>query len=898
MRLSIFRKILLLLLCLAVPPLLLIGWLSLSTLSDVRDMAIDEGTEAMRTQVHETLERRVQDKARRYNSELAAVENQVNMTARQAELLLTTDRAAPAVRRVWVAPTGPTATNLRQHRVTVAQARQVIPLVTTVVEHSPLVNLAYVAFHDGGVIGFSDESVIDTLQANAPFDPRLRPWYQSALTAEGTVWTNGYVDANTGALVMTCAMSISTQEGELLGVVGLDLLLETLQTDLLTVDIGAGGFALLVNEQGEVLVGPDPAADTAEWQALFQIDNLLDSDSAELRQVTRRMLNLSRNGAAVGVEQFEYADTQIFVAFAPIETANWSVALVIPEEEVVLRPVAAIEDNVDAGQMALRQQMVTLLIGLIVFIGLLGYGLAHSFTRPIRELQRGARDIRDGTLDHQLHPAGSDEIGQLVESFNVMTVALRQKIAQLEDNAHQLAQLNIVSNNFRSILDLQRLYQAIPQALCEYLGFEHATLYLVESNQLRVVAAYFGPENADRAERFVEIASAAPIRLDSPVIEADAVRSGRAMVVNNPWNHSRAHGLDTSDTANNTYVQVPIPGDDGQIIGLISANHYRSTQPSSSRDVNQLQTFAMMVGLTIANVRLYEDLEATVARRTEELRAALGRAQLADRRKSEFLASISHELRTPLNAIIGFSTVLLDDIDGPLLPAQREDIESIHRNGRELLHMINGLLDLARIEAGHLDVECAPLDMLPLLNEVYVTAQGLIHDHEQAVGLRLVLPDDLPPVYADAVRVRQIMLNLLSNAIKFTEQGTITVQVHGAATANGSSTVEGNALAPVERGSLSIVPFLAISVQDTGIGIPPELQSRVFEEFSQAHGQRSRAQGTGLGLAIVRRLVEMQGGSIWLESIPGEGSTFTFTLLTMAGRQTIPTNDCPPAVSV
>jgi signal transduction histidine kinase len=122
--------------------------------------------------------------------------------------------------------------------------------------------------------------------------------------------------------------------------------------------------------------------------------------------------------------------------------------------------------------------------------------------------------------------------------------------------------------------------------------------------------------------------------------------------------------------------------------------------------------------------------------------------------------------------------------------------------------------------------------------------------------------------------------------------------VCGAVTANGNGAAEGKALAPVERGSLSIVPFLAISVQDTGLGIPPEQQRRVFEEFSQAHGQRSRAQGTGLGLAIVRRLVEMQGGSIWLESIPGEGSTFTFTLLTMAGRQTIPTNDCHPAVSV
>jgi two-component system sensor histidine kinase/response regulator len=433
-----------------------------------------------------------------------------------------------------------------------------------------------------------------------------------------------------------------------------------------------------------------------------------------------------------------------------------------------------------------------------------------------------------------------------------MTASLREKISELEEQAHQLAMLNMVSNRFRSIFSLTSLYQAIPHAVCEHFPFEQATFYLVDGKRVYLVGA---------AQRTPSGAQA----LLLPQTEN--------------W-----ESLNTA-TERESSMQMPVFGQSGRMIGLIVAE---SIRPLTVRDTNQMLMFATMVGLAMANVELYSDLERKVAQRTDELREALERAQRADRRKSEFLASISHELRTPLNAIIGFSTVLLDepaDESGAGISSdQREDIESIHRNGQALLHMINELLDLARIEAGRLEIFRAPLDLHALTNEVIHTAQGLLEGRK--VAIQSHIPPDLPPILGDAKRMRQIMLNLLANAIKFTEQGSVIISAQPVTDETGDETGTDLSRAQVvgETHPVSLAnhpagaSFVAVSVRDTGIGIPAAQLEWVFEEFSQVHDQRSREKGTGLGLAIARRLVEAHHGRIWVESVSGQGSTFTFTL--------------------
>jgi signal transduction histidine kinase len=242
------------------------------------------------------------------------------------------------------------------------------------------------------------------------------------------------------------------------------------------------------------------------------------------------------------------------------------------------------------------------------------------------------------------------------------------------------------------------------------------------------------------------------------------------------------------------------------------------------------------------------------AKRLEQLNADLDTAM---KTKDQFLSNISHELRTPLNSIIGFTDLLLtQELGPPLSDQQRDFLETVARNGRQLLELINELLDLQRIAAGRMELKPEDVDVAALLAEATGSVHAQVQQHRHAL---VVTP---PPaglrVRADRGRVRQVLLNLLSNAIKFTpDGGQISV---GAASMNGGSEAR-------------------ITVTDSGIGIAPGDQPKLFREFSQLDGSASRKyEGTGLGLALSRRLVELQGGVIGVESELGKGSTFWFTL--------------------
>jgi signal transduction histidine kinase len=247
-------------------------------------------------------------------------------------------------------------------------------------------------------------------------------------------------------------------------------------------------------------------------------------------------------------------------------------------------------------------------------------------------------------------------------------------------------------------------------------------------------------------------------------------------------------------------------------------------------------------------------LAADLNRMSEQLGQAHRELEAASQHKSEFLANMSHELRTPLNAIIGFSEVLKDGLFGELTPKQAEYIRDIHASGHHLLSLINDILDLSKVEAGRMELSVAKFDLPTTINDALAFVRERANRH--SIALNVQVDTRLNSFAGDERRVKQILLNLLSNAVKFTPEG-------------GSVFV---AASPAGEG-------VQISVRDTGIGISKENQQLLFQAFQQVRSEDgAKREGTGLGLALAKRITEMHGGSIWVDSEPGKGSTFTFTL--------------------
>jgi signal transduction histidine kinase len=287
-------------------------------------------------------------------------------------------------------------------------------------------------------------------------------------------------------------------------------------------------------------------------------------------------------------------------------------------------------------------------------------------------------------------------------------------------------------------------------------------------------------------------------------------------------------------------LAIPLLHENRLLGGLVMSR--RTPGEFSSEVVDLLTAFATQSALAIQNARLFLEIEE----KNEQL-------EVASQHKSEFLANMSHELRTPLNAIIGFSEVLSERMFGELNEKQEEYLKDIYASGTHLLSLINDILDLSTIEAGRMELELADFD-LPTAIENALT---LVRERAARRGITLEksVDEQLGQMRADERKIRQVVLNLLSNAIKFTPEGG--------------------------RIDIRAVPLdgsVEVSVTDTGVGIAPEDQEAIFEEFRLVGIAAKKVEGTGLGLALSRKFVELHGGRIWVKSQVGTGSTFTFTL--------------------
>jgi len=282
-------------------------------------------------------------------------------------------------------------------------------------------------------------------------------------------------------------------------------------------------------------------------------------------------------------------------------------------------------------------------------------------------------------------------------------------------------------------------------------------------------------------------------------------------------------------------------------------------------------SLATVLGLAL--VLRHERRQArSLVERSKELERLSSELLRVNRMKSEFLANVSHELRTPLNAIVGFVDLLREGVYGELAPRQVKPVERIEASANHLRHLVDQVLDLAKMAAGRLEIHTETIDLRPFVLDVASEIESLVS--EKGLSLSLVMGAALPRIRTDPTHLRQILVNLLGNAVKYTNEGGIVVRTRLVDSLPDSGTA-------TDRSSYPPTPWIGIQVIDTGIGIDPANQSRIFEEFEQIDaGPRgnSAERGTGLGLAISRRLAALIGGMVELESELGRGSTFTLWL--------------------
>jgi signal transduction histidine kinase len=454
----------------------------------------------------------------------------------------------------------------------------------------------------------------------------------------------------------------------------------------------------------------------------------------------------------------------------------------------------------------------------------------------------------------------SDKQIELVQNFAAQAVIAIENARLLNELRHrtddlsealeqQTATSEVLKVISRFAFDLQPVFDTMAESAVRLCEAERAYIFRYDGEVLRAAASFnAGPEHQDQVYRN-------PIPLGRHSVSARAGLERRTVQVADVQADPEYNYVARDGGLVRTTLAVPMLKGD-KLIGTLTI--YRlEVKPFTAKQIALMETFADQAVIAIENVRLFDEIQDKSRQLAE-----------ASQHKSQFLANMSHELRTPLNAILGYTELIADGVYGEPTDKMMAVLKRLESNGKHLLGLINDVLDLSKIEAGELKLDLADYSLEDVAQTVHSAVEPLAADKK--LTFKTDVMKNLPKGHGDERRLTQVLLNLVGNAIKFTDAGGVTIK---AAAANGS---------------------FDVSVHDTGPGISEADQAKLFQEFQQADNSITRKKGgTGLGLAISKRIIEMHGGRIWVDSVAGEGSTFSFTLpirveqqVEMAGRET------------
>jgi signal transduction histidine kinase len=619
---------------------------------------------------------------------------------------------------------------------------------------------------------------------------------------------------------MTIAVPIERFAGDVIGVLQAEVNLKYIGDVVSSITVGKAGYAYAISRAGELIAHPD-------------ISLVLQRRSVAHLEQTKAAFGERSPSTTKVIIAPDLQGHKVFSSFALIPSLDWAV--------IIDRPFDEVYETVYASM--LRTSALFLIgLGMALIASLF---LARRVVRPVRILREGVERIGTGDLGYRLDLKTGDEIEVLAEEFNKMTARLQESYANLEHKveertrelseslAQQTATSKILGVIASSPTDIRPVLDAVAENAARLCEADDAQIYRVEDNRLRHAAGCGSIPHApgDRP-------------IDRGTIAGRAVVDRQTIHV-----HDLAAELESEFPLSRgrqavsgirTVLATPLLRE-GAPIGVIFIRR-TAVRPFSNKQVDLLKTFADQAVIAIENVRLFQEIQE----KNELLEAA-------NRHKSQFLANVSHELRTPLNSIIGFTRLVLRKTEGQVEKLQKENLQKVLISSEHLLNLINGLLDLAKIESGKMEAYVETFKLDEIVRVATTTVEPMLKNGR--VRLITEIAPNIPPLKTDRDKLKQAILNLLSNAVKFTENGEIKVA------------------AWPENGNLKL------AVSDTGIGMKKEALDLIFEEFRQADMSSTRRYGgTGLGLAIVKRFITLMGGEIAVDSEIGKGSKFTITI--------------------